>query len=72
MNGFGIVASGQKIIGRYQAVIEIPLINMGRQPAERISFAGDHLSNAMSWQHDALPSARAVVVALHARAAGPR
>jgi monoamine oxidase len=45
---------------------------VGPQPADRIYFAGDHLSNAMSWQHDALTSVRALVAALHARAAGPR
>ena len=42
------------------------------QPADRIYFAGDYLSNAMSWQHGALTSARSVVTALHHRAAGPR
>jgi len=41
------------------------------QPADRIYFAGDYLSNAMSWQHGALTSARSVVTALHHRAAGP-
>ncbi|GAA1326729.1 flavin monoamine oxidase family protein [Pseudonocardia xinjiangensis] len=40
------------------------------QPVDRIYFAGDHLSNAMSWQHGALTSARAAVSAVHARAAG--
>ncbi|MFC9474634.1 flavin monoamine oxidase family protein [Nocardia sp. NPDC056952] len=38
-------------------------------PVERIYFAGDHLSNAIAWQHGAFTSARDVVTALHARVA---
>ncbi|RDI41535.1 flavin monoamine oxidase family protein [Nocardia mexicana] len=37
------------------------------QPVGRIHFAGDHLSNAIAWQHGAFTSARAVVTAVHAR-----
>ena len=40
------------------------------QPVDRIYFAGDHLSNAIAWQHGALTSARAAVTAVHARVAG--
>lgn len=36
-------------------------------PVERIYFAGDHLSNAIAWQHGAFTSARQVVTALHER-----
>ncbi|MGB9036095.1 MAG: FAD-dependent oxidoreductase, partial [Paeniglutamicibacter sp.] len=36
-------------------------------PVERIYFAGDHLSNAIAWQHGALTSARAVVGLIHDR-----
>ena len=42
------------------------------QPADKVYFAGDYLSHALSWQHGALTSARAAVAAVHARAAGPR
>ncbi len=38
------------------------------KPAGRIYFAGDHLSNAIAWQHGAFVSARAVVGAIHERA----
>ncbi|MEV6278537.1 FAD-dependent oxidoreductase [Nocardia sp. NPDC051832] len=38
-------------------------------PVERIYFAGDHLSNAIAWQHGAFTSARDVVTALHTRVA---
>ncbi|MGS2805762.1 flavin monoamine oxidase family protein [Nocardia sp. MW-W600-9] len=38
-------------------------------PVERVYFAGDHLSNAIAWQHGAFTSARDVVTALHARVA---
>ncbi|MER7176681.1 flavin monoamine oxidase family protein [Streptomyces mesophilus] len=37
------------------------------EPAGRVYFAGDHLSNAIAWQHGALTSARSVVTALHRR-----
>ncbi|GAA0902415.1 flavin monoamine oxidase family protein [Pseudonocardia zijingensis] len=40
------------------------------QPVGRIWFTGDHLSNAIAWQHGALTSARAVVTAVHRRVAG--
>jgi monoamine oxidase len=40
------------------------------QPVERIYFAGDHLSNAIAWQHGAFTSARAAVTAMHSRVAG--
>lgn len=36
-------------------------------PVQRIYFAGDHLSNAIAWQHGAFTSAREVVTALHSR-----
>jgi monoamine oxidase len=49
-----------------------PEYNLLLQPADKIYFAGDYLSHALSWQHGALTSARAVVAAVHARAAGPR
>ncbi|MGW0172396.1 flavin monoamine oxidase family protein [Rhodococcus sp. NPDC003322] len=39
------------------------------KPVERIYFAGDHLSNAIAWQHGAFTSARDVVTALHQRVA---
>ncbi|MFB8278853.1 flavin monoamine oxidase family protein [Nocardia colli] len=38
-------------------------------PVQRIYFAGDHLSNAIAWQHGAFTSARDVVTALHTRVA---
>ncbi|QNG21452.1 FAD-dependent oxidoreductase [Rhodococcus triatomae] len=38
-------------------------------PVERIYFAGDHLSNAIAWQHGALTSARDVVTSIHQRVA---
>ncbi|WP_459963353.1 flavin monoamine oxidase family protein [Nocardia sp. IFM 10818] len=38
-------------------------------PVDRIYFAGDHLSNAIAWQHGAFTSARDVVTALHTRIA---
>lgn len=38
------------------------------KPAGRIYFAGDHLSNAIAWQHGAFVSARAVVGQLNDRA----
>ncbi|GAA1327558.1 flavin monoamine oxidase family protein [Pseudonocardia xinjiangensis] len=41
------------------------------QPVDKIYFAGDHLSNAIAWQHGAFTSARAVVAALHSRVGGP-
>ncbi|OZE92077.1 MULTISPECIES: flavin monoamine oxidase family protein [Nocardiaceae] len=37
------------------------------KPVDRIYFAGDHLSNAIAWQHGAFTSARDVVTALHER-----
>lgn len=37
------------------------------EPVDRIYFAGDHLSNAIAWQHGAFTSARDVVTAIHAR-----
>lgn len=40
------------------------------QPVDRIYFAGDHLSNAIAWQHGAFTSARDVVTAVHTRIAG--
>ncbi|MCK0090353.1 NAD(P)-binding protein [Rhodococcus sp. HNM0563] len=39
------------------------------EPVDRIYFAGDHLSNAIAWQHGAFTSARDVVTALHQRVA---
>lgn len=39
------------------------------KPVDRIYFAGDHLSNAIAWQHGAFTSARDVVTALHQRVA---
>lgn len=36
-------------------------------PVDRIYFAGDHLSNAIAWQHGAFTSARSVVTAVHQR-----
>ncbi|MFD4183101.1 flavin monoamine oxidase family protein [Rhodococcus sp. NPDC058514] len=39
------------------------------EPVERIYFAGDHLSNAIAWQHGAFTSARDVVTSLHQRVA---
>lgn len=41
-------------------------------PVDRIYFAGDHLSNAIAWQHGAFTSARAVVTSLHERVAQTR
>jgi len=38
------------------------------EPVGRIYFAGDHLSNAIAWQHGAFVSARAVVTQLNERA----
>src|SRR5439155_514060 len=35
------------------------------KPVGRIHFAGDHLSNAIAWQHGAFVSARAVVSQLN-------
>ena len=40
------------------------------QPVQRVYFAGDHLSNAIAWQHGAFTSARSVVEAIHTRVAG--
>ena len=40
------------------------------QPVDRVYFAGDHLSNAIAWQHGAFTSARSVVEAIHSRVAG--
>jgi monoamine oxidase len=37
------------------------------EPAGNIYFAGDHLSQAVSWQHGAIVSARATVTSLHSR-----
>ncbi|MFE9628955.1 flavin monoamine oxidase family protein [Streptomyces sp. NPDC006527] len=37
------------------------------KPVERIYFAGDHLSNAIAWQHGAFTSARSAVSAIHQR-----
>jgi len=37
------------------------------RPAERMYFAGDHLSYVTAWQHGAFESARAVVTSLHER-----
>ncbi|MEV0322456.1 flavin monoamine oxidase family protein [Streptomyces sp. NPDC050658] len=37
------------------------------EPVGRIYFAGDHLSNAIAWQHGAFMSARRVVTAIHQR-----
>ena len=50
---------------------ESPEYRLLLQPAERVYFAGDHLSNAIAWQHGAFVSARSVVSAIHARVAGP-
>lgn len=49
---------GAKTSGAYKTLLE---------PAGRIYFAGDHLSNAIAWQHGAFVSARAVVTQLNAR-----
>lgn len=38
------------------------------QPVGRIYFAGDHLSNAIAWQHGAFVSARSVVSQINQRA----
>lgn len=38
-------------------------------PVGRIYFAGDHLSNAIAWQHGAFTSARKVVTEIHQRVA---
>lgn len=38
------------------------------QPAGRVYFAGDHLSNAIAWQHGAFVSARSVVTQINERA----
>ncbi|QPG45467.1 MULTISPECIES: flavin monoamine oxidase family protein [unclassified Rhodococcus (in: high G+C Gram-positive bacteria)] len=38
-------------------------------PVQNVYFAGDHLSNAIAWQHGAFTSARAVVTSLHERVA---
>ena len=37
------------------------------QPAQRLYFAGDHLSYLTAWQHVAIESARYVVTQLHPR-----
>ncbi|MGB2947470.1 MAG: FAD-dependent oxidoreductase, partial [Rhodococcus sp. (in: high G+C Gram-positive bacteria)] len=37
------------------------------KPVEHIYFAGDHLSNAIAWQHGAFTSARDVVTSIHER-----
>lgn len=37
------------------------------EPVGRMYFAGDHLSNAIAWQHGALESGRAAVTAIHER-----
>ena len=37
------------------------------KPAERLYFAGDHLSYVTAWQHGAFESARYVVTELHRR-----
>lgn len=37
------------------------------EPAGRMYFAGDHLSNSIAWQHGALESGRAAVTAIHER-----
>ncbi|MFM9378507.1 flavin monoamine oxidase family protein [Gordonia sp. VNK21] len=39
------------------------------EPVDRIYFAGDHLSNAIAWQHGAFTSARSVVTSIHERIA---
>ena len=39
------------------------------EPVDRIYFAGDHLSNAIAWQHGAFTSAQDVVTHLHQRVA---
>ena len=39
------------------------------EPVDKIYFAGDHLSNAIAWQHGALTSARDVVTHIHERVA---
>jgi monoamine oxidase len=39
------------------------------EPAGNIYFAGSHLSHAISWQHGAIVSARAMVTSLHSRVA---
>ena len=38
-------------------------------PVGRIYFSGDHLSNAIAWQHGAFTSARKVVTQIHTRVA---
>lgn len=40
------------------------------KPVGRMYFAGDHLSNAIAWQHGAITSGRKAVMDLHARVAG--
>jgi len=47
-----------------------PEYRLLQQPVGRIYFAGDHLSNAIAWQHGAFVSARAVVTSVHHRVAG--
>lgn len=47
-----------------------PEYRLLQQPVGRIYFAGDHLSNAIAWQHGAFLSARAVTTTLHQRVAG--
>ncbi len=39
------------------------------EPVDRIYFAGDHLSNAIAWQHGAFTSARDVITKIHQRVA---
>ncbi|MFG1991118.1 flavin monoamine oxidase family protein [Actinoplanes sp. NPDC048988] len=45
-----------------------PAFALLREPAGRVHFAGDWLSQTVAWQHGAFVSARAAVTALHARA----
>ncbi|MFF5078324.1 flavin monoamine oxidase family protein [Actinoplanes sp. NPDC000266] len=45
-----------------------PAFSLLREPAGRVHFAGDWLSQTVAWQHGAFVSARAAVTALHARA----
>lgn len=47
-----------------------PEYRLLQQPVGRIYFAGDHLSNAIAWQHGAFLSARAVATEVHQRVAG--
>ncbi|TXG92892.1 FAD-dependent oxidoreductase [Rhodococcus rhodnii] len=56
----GAAGHGGEAIPEYELLLD---------PVDRIYFAGDHLSNAIAWQHGAFTSARDVVTALHERVA---